>query len=270
MLRTLLIMGVISVLWSSVIVATPLEIAYDDGSRTFTTNFQVPQRGGVLFQPVNTTYPFRILWVRVWFSTPGTFTAHLLTETHLGNPDGVNQVTPFSFQATQTATWDTIDFRTYNVVLSEDFMFAGQWTSAVPQIWGDGSGSGHFWRDNGVGWFEYMAMDPLIRATIETNAGVQIELPPVSAVNNFQLINVYPNPWNSEAKVIIQIDVPQHIRFDLWNVCGQRVLTLWQGTMSPGTHSVFIDGNNLTSGSYFISAYGENERISTIPCILIK
>jgi len=270
MWRIIVTLGVIFLIGSSVVMAAPLEIAYDDGNRIFTTNLQPQQRGGVLFQPAGSTYPFQVLWVRVWFSTPGTFTAHLLTETHLSNPDGVEQVIPFSFQATQTATWDTIDFQDYNVMLSEDFMYAGQWTSTVPQIWGDGYGSGHFWRDNGVGWFVYSAMDPLIRATIETNAGVQIELPPLSSVEDFRLINVYPNPWNSEAKVTIQINTPQHIRFDLWNVCGQRVTTLWEGTMPIGTHSVFINGSDLSSGSYFIAAFGAGNRNSNIRCMLIK
>jgi hypothetical protein len=270
MWRIFLVIGMMSLIGSSIALATPLEIAYDDGNRVFSTNMQPQQRGGVLFQPSTTMYPFRVLLVRVWFSTPGSFTVHLLTGTELGQHNGVDEITPFTLNANQTAHWDTIDFRSYNVVLSEDFMFAGQWISTVPQIWGDGSGSGHFWRDNGVGWFEYTAMDPLIRATIETNAGVQIELSPVPTANDFRLINVYPNPWNSEAKASIQINIPQHIRFDLWNVCGQQVTTLWQGTMSPGIHSVFIDGSNLTSGTYFITAFGEGNRISTIPCILIK
>jgi hypothetical protein len=266
-----------TLLWVSVSMANPLEIAYDDGSRVVTTNLSASQRGGVLFQPAGSTYPFQVLWVRVWFSTPGTFTAHLLTGAHVGIHDGVDQVTPFSFQATQTVTWDTIDFRSNNVVLSEDFLFAGQWTSVVPQIWGDGAGSGHFWRDNGVGWFEYNAMDPLIRATIETNTGVQIELPPTLIPEGFRLTGVYPNPWNSQTQIILSIPHPELVRIDLWNLCGQRVRTLWEGSMPVGIQRIplvrkdsYGDGNNLVSGIYFITACGQDGRKSTIRCILIK
>ena len=225
--------------------ADPLEIAYDDGSHVYTTSFQAPQRGGVLFQPSSSTYPFQVLWVRIWFSTPGTFEAHLLTNTTLGSSNGDDQVTPFSYQATEIADWDTIDFQLHNIILSEDFMFAGQWLSSVPRIFCDGAGSGHFWRDYGLGWQINYTMDPLIRATIETNTGVQIELPPVPLTNGFQLSNIYPNPWNSEARFELQITTPQQLRLDLIDICGRRVQSLLQGTMNTGIYNLTLQGDHL-------------------------
>jgi hypothetical protein len=211
-----------------------------------------------------------VLWVRVWFSTPGALTVHLLTDTHLGVPDGTDQVTPFVHTANQTANWDTIDFQSYGVILSENFMFAGQWTSNVPQIWGDGGGSGHFWRDNGVGWFIYTAMDPLIRATIETNTGVQIELPPVPMEDGFRLTGVYPNPWNSEARVRIRITRPQEVQLQLVNLCGQRVSSLWEGSIPAGVHDIRVTGDQIASGMYFITAIGTGGEAASVPCVIIK
>ena len=250
--------------------ADPLEIAYDDGNHVYTTSFQAPQRGGVLFQPSSSTYPFQVLWVRIWFSTPGTFEAHLLTNTTLGSSNGDDQVTPFSYQATEIADWDTIDFQSHNVILSEDFMFAGQWLSSVPRIFCDGAGSGHFWRDYGLGWQINYTMDPLIRATIETNTGVQIELPPVPLTNGFQLSNIYPNPWNSEARFELQITTPQQLRLDLIDICGRRVQSLLQGTMNTGIYNLTLQGNHLSSGTYWITAQTPNSVTTSLPTVLIK
>jgi len=260
----------ISVVMISGAASQPMEIAYDDGNHVFSTNLHSPQRGGVLFQPNASLYPFRLLSVRIWFTTPGTFEVHVLTGTHLGAHDGIDQVTPFSFAATETATWDTIDFHEHSIVLQEDFVFAGQWTSEVPQIWGDGSGSGHFWRDNGLGWFEYFAMDPLIRATIEANTGVQIELPPTPLADGYRLDSVYPNPWNSEAWVRIEIGQPQHVSLQLFDLTGRRVKAFWEGPMAAGIHDIRIDGNSLASGMYFFTAQGADGMVQTSRCVLIK
>jgi hypothetical protein len=261
---------VVAVVTATALWAQTIELAYDDGNRVFTTNFQAPQRGGVLFQPEASTYPFRVLWVRVWYSTPGSYQVHLLTNTHLGMSDGDDQVTPFSYNATQTADWDTIDFQPYQVTLSEDFLFGGRWSSTVPQIWGDGSGSGHFWRDNGVGWFIYTAMDPLIRATIETNTGVQIELPPTPVEGDFLISGVYPNPWNSEARVRIEIARPQEVSLGVYDLCGRRVKTLWQGVLSTGHHDIRLHGEKLATGTYFITGVGALGESSATRCVIIR
>lgn len=250
--------------------ADPLEIAYDDGSRIYSTNLQAPQRGGVLFQPSSSTYPFQVLYVRIWFSTPGTFQAHLLTSTTLGASNGDDEVTPFSYNATEIANWDTIDFSSYNIVLSEDFMFAGLWQSVVPRIWCDGSGSGHFWRDNGLGWITLNTMDPLIRATIETNTGVQIELPPTPLIDGFQLSEIYPNPWNSEARIQLQITTPQQLRLDLIDILGRRVQSIFQGTMNTGIYNLTLRSDQLSSGTYWITAQTPNGIITSRPTVLIK
>ena len=260
----------ISIALATGAIAQTMEIAYDDGGHMFSTNLHAPQRGGVLFQPPSNVYPFRLLSVRIWFSTPGAFEIHMLTETHIGYHDGVDQVTPFPYVALQVDDWDTVDFQWDNIILSEDFVFTGQWSSDVPKIWGDGSGSGHFWRDNGLGWFQYYAMDPLIRATIETNTGVQIELPPAALANGFRLDSVYPNPWNSEAWVRIQIQRPQNVNLQLVDLTGRRVAALWEGAMSAGIHDIRVDGNNLASGIYFLTAQGSFGGSASSRCVLIK
>jgi hypothetical protein len=252
------------------ICAQNLEIAYDDGAHMFSTTLHAPQRGGILFQPPPSVFPFRLLSVRIWFSTPGAFEIHVLTDTHIGFHDGYDQVIPFVYNALQVDDWDTVDFQWDNIILSEDFVFAGQWTSDVPKIWGDGSGTGHFWRDNGLGWFEYFAMDPLIRATIETNTGVQMELPPAALADGFRLDSVYPNPWNSEARVRIQIQRPQNVSLQLIDLAGRRVAALWEGSMSAGIHDIRVDGNNLASGIYFLTAHGSMGGTASARCILIK
>jgi hypothetical protein len=71
----------------------------------------------------------------------------------------------------------------------------------------------------------------------------------------FALHQNYPNPFNPVTT--IRFDIPQesHVRMDVYNVLGQRVRTLMNGTMQPGFHAVSWDGTNdmgkpLASGMY--------------------
>ena len=71
----------------------------------------------------------------------------------------------------------------------------------------------------------------------------------------FALHQNYPNPFNPVTT--IRFDIPQesHVRMDVYNVMGQRVRTLMNGTMQPGFHAVRWDGTNdmgksLASGMY--------------------
>jgi hypothetical protein len=71
----------------------------------------------------------------------------------------------------------------------------------------------------------------------------------------FALHQNYPNPFNPVTT--IRFDVPQesHIRMDVYNILGQRIRTLVNGTLQPGFHAVRWNGTNdmgkpLASGMY--------------------
>jgi len=85
--------------------------------------------------------------------------------------------------------------------------------------------------------------------------------PDLPAAQSFALLGNYPNPFNS--RTTIRYSVPQNmpISLRLYNVLGQEVLTLAQGRVEAGLHSVAWDGRDArgvdaASGLYLIRLEG--------------
>ncbi len=62
----------------------------------------------------------------------------------------------------------------------------------------------------------------------------------------------YPNPFNPTTNVVYELSEPADVRLEVFNVLGQRVALLHDGTQSVGTHTVQFDGSRLTSGVYIV------------------
>ncbi len=66
----------------------------------------------------------------------------------------------------------------------------------------------------------------------------------------FGLKQNYPNPFNAATTIAFELPEPTAIRLDLYNMLGQRVVTIEQGMFGAGRHSVVLDGSPLSSGVY--------------------
>ena len=75
---------------------------------------------------------------------------------------------------------------------------------------------------------------------------------PNTSFQNFQLYNVYPNPFNP--KTVISFNLPYESETDLtvFNVLGQKVETLINRKLASGFHEYEFDGIHFPSGIYFI------------------
>ncbi len=88
-------------------------------------------------------------------------------------------------------------------------------------------------------------------------------------VSKFYLHQNYPNPFNSMSVVKYNIPAASYIELSLFNLLGEKIMTLYQGMTSPGIHQVEIDGSGLSSGVYIYVLRGKNVLISR-KCILLK
>ncbi len=83
----------------------------------------------------------------------------------------------------------------------------------------------------------------------------------------FYLYQNYPNPFNSTT--IIKFDIPQTgaVQVAIYNILGQKVTTLVDNVLPPGTHTVTWDGRNsagsrVSSGVYFYQVNTNTHRVS--------
>lgn len=85
----------------------------------------------------------------------------------------------------------------------------------------------------------------------------------------FALLSAYPNPFNSTTTITYALSTSSNTSLELYNVLGQRVLTLFEGEQQVGSYDVVLFGDELVSGIYLMKLMTNNQaRVQKI--ILIK
>ena len=116
----------------------------------------------------------------------------------------------------------------------------------------------------------------LIYVAERTNMGVfrftdpaGVSDPIVSSPVEFMLLTAYPNPFNSTTTISYNIPSTTNITIELYNLLGQRVLTLFEGHQQVGTHSTLLTADYLPSGLYFVRLSTDNQ-LSIQKVMLVK
>ena len=86
-----------------------------------------------------------------------------------------------------------------------------------------------------------------------------------SIPETFALDQNYPNPFNPVTTITFSLPVPSHVNLSVYNVLGQKVITLEKGWVNTGNHQTLwngrdAQGNAVSSGLYFYSLEAENFR----------
>jgi hypothetical protein len=87
---------------------------------------------------------------------------------------------------------------------------------------------------------------------------------PVIDINNpgntLQLF-VYPNPVDNNSVAEIYVPERGNVQMELWNVQGQKVSTIFAGTLAKGKHTISLSGktDNLASGIYLVKVQTKNK-----------
>ena len=105
-------------------------------------------------------------------------------------------------------------------------------------------GTSLFTLENGFsadGKWYYQTMD----VTLATGVGDE-----GTVVNKFNLDQNYPNPFNPSTKISYSLAERSNVSLKVYDVLGNEVANLVNGTQEAGSHSLTFDGANLASGLY--------------------
>ncbi len=102
--------------------------------------------------------------------------------------------------------------------------------------------------------------------TIEAVSSVDIE--EETLVNEFRLSQNYPNPFNPSTTVSFDIPIGSHVRLEVYNMLGQKVLTVLDEFKSAGTHQAKIDMKTLNSGTYLYRLSAGNNSTTKIMTLI--
>ncbi len=70
---------------------------------------------------------------------------------------------------------------------------------------------------------------------------------------DFRVSSAYPNPFNPETSVDLELVRSSHVRVTLHDVLGRQVELITDRQVGAGLHQIRIDGADLPSGSYWLS-----------------
>ena len=94
-------------------------------------------------------------------------------------------------------------------------------------------------------------------------------------LKEYSLSQNYPNPFNPSTKINFSLPEQSNVKIFLYNSLGQELIKLEDNIMDQGSHSIIIDGAELTSGVYFCKMIANSTRSkknynSTIKLLLLK
>jgi ligand-binding sensor domain-containing protein len=86
---------------------------------------------------------------------------------------------------------------------------------------------------------------------------------------NFIMLNSYPNPFNSKAKINISISQKGFVKLEIYAVNGKLVDILENNIKNKGDYKYLFDANNLSSGIYFV-VLKTQDKIKVYKIVLLK
>ncbi len=85
----------------------------------------------------------------------------------------------------------------------------------------------------------------------------------------FELLQNYPNPFNPSTKITYQVTNAGLVTIKVFDVLGKEVVTLIDSEQQAGTHTIILDGANLSSGIYFYTMRA-GDFVDTKKLVLMK
>jgi Secretion system C-terminal sorting domain len=118
-----------------------------------------------------------------------------------------------------------------------------------------GAAGGYDWTSSGLEQLDEIAGEETAAITVPAE---------------FELAQVYPNPFNPTANVSVVLPNATQLTVGVFNVMGQQVAELTSGQFNAGTHNFVLDGSDLSSGVYFVRAMTSSGEAGMQKVMLMK
>jgi hypothetical protein len=92
---------------------------------------------------------------------------------------------------------------------------------------------------------------------------------PIEMPLTFHLHDAYPNPFSCNTTIKFELFRKEKVIMELYNVNGQKIMTLLNEEKIPGIHIVELNGENLNAGVYYYSLQCSKGKL-TKKIVLIK
>jgi len=119
------------------------------------------------------------------------------------------------------------------------------------------------------GWVDEFRFSNVARPSVHTSA-VEERANINSLPDHFELMSVYPNPFNPSLTAVVSLPVPSDLTVHVFNVMGQRVTTIAEGHFKEGFHSFVFNGQNMASGIYLIQVVVPSRMNQVKKVVLMK
>jgi hypothetical protein len=90
--------------------------------------------------------------------------------------------------------------------------------------------------------------------TYSYSSEVEVEVIP----DRYELYQNYPNPFNPVTNIKFSLPEAARVKVDVFNIIGEKVITLIDQNMEAGFHSITFNAENLSSGTYIYRLQTEN------------
>jgi hypothetical protein len=106
---------------------------------------------------------------------------------------------------------------------------------------------------------------PLYRAMkipgLYNNEVNYLEIIALGLPQSFQIKSVYPNPFNPIINIEYELSVSMTVQFGIYNIKGEEIDRIYVGNKHPGFYTTVWNGENYSSGMYFIVLENESESL---------
>lgn len=84
------------------------------------------------------------------------------------------------------------------------------------------------------------------------------------------LLSAWPNPFNGQTRITVNVAHSGKLRIGVYDMLGREVKTFTQNSYSAGTHTFALNADGLSTGIYFVRAYGPDGITVTKKVTLIR